>query len=151
MSKVLERRNRNSSSYKQIVKQTLEGKIQVRWVSNFIRYMVIEKYFHCKVLYQVIRIGEISGENNLTKFVDIVVPIDQKSWTISGLKEGKTYSFDIGVMLGDQTFFRMHESLTLTITNGVLKVSEQACDIRRTWEDQVSTYSYYEETSKESV
>jgi hypothetical protein len=79
--------------------------------------------------------------------LDIRVPIQQNYSTIKGIKENKSYIFELGVLV-DGIYFPIHRS-SIVQYDEVSSMEEQTSiqmfmTNSRGWNENVSTYSFYE-------
>jgi hypothetical protein len=128
------------------------NKLFVYWYTPSIKINVIQRFFKQDVGDQIIRVYDVTTKKTLPKVksyphLDIRVPIQQNYWTIKGIKENKSYIFELGVLV-DGIYFPIHRSSIVRYDE--LSSMEEQTSIQmfmtnsRGWNENVSTYSFYE-------
>lgn len=127
------------------------NKLFIYWYTAPVKIDVIQRFFKQDVGVQIIRVYDMT-KKILTSvksypYLDIRVPLQQNYWTIKGLKENKSYIFELGVLVEDN-YFPIHRSSIVQFEEGSSLEEQTSKQLfvtnSRGWNENVSTYSFYE-------
>ncbi|PLR76959.1 DUF4912 domain-containing protein [Bacillus sp. V3-13] len=139
-------------------------KVYAFWrLSPFIKNLV-EQYFDQDYgdFLTVLRLYDITSiifnGNNAHGYHEMMVPEDVQNWTFKGLKPNRSYCTELGVKLSGTRFFPLLRSNSVHMPRTSVHQSRELfkeittfmekSDSPPNWIEHVSTYSYYEKTSR---
>ena len=128
-----------------------DNKLFVYWYIAPVKRNVIQRYFKQDIGDQIIRVYDVTNKTltNMKSFphLDIRIPLLQNYWTIKGVKENKSYIFELGVLVED-IYFPIHRSGVVQFDEGSSVEKQSSMQLfvtnSRGWNENVSTYSFYE-------
>jgi hypothetical protein len=128
-----------------------DNKLFVYWYTASVKKNVVQRFFKQDVGDQIIRVYDVT-KKSLTSvksypYLDIRVPKQQNYWTIKGVKENKSYIFELGFLL-EGIYFPIHRSRMVQFDEASSLEEQTPIQLfmtnSRGWNENVSTYSFYE-------